>query len=52
MFSFQFLPQDPSKVLVVSADSKVRILQGNDVVRRYKGILLLFLSTTIMFYSE
>ncbi|KAG2297056.1 hypothetical protein Bca52824_043725 [Brassica carinata] len=33
------LPQDPSKVLVVSADSKVRILQGNDVVRRYKGIL-------------
>ncbi|KAF3513841.1 hypothetical protein F2Q69_00001273 [Brassica cretica] len=34
---FQFLPQDPSKVLVVSADSKVRILQGNDVVRRYKG---------------
>ncbi|CAN6806959.1 unnamed protein product [Brassica oleracea] len=34
---FQFLPQDPSKVLVVSADSKVRILQGSDVVRRYKG---------------
>ncbi|KAJ4911390.1 Transducin/WD40 repeat-like superfamily protein [Raphanus sativus] len=35
---FQFLPQDPSKVLVVSADSKVRILQGNDVVRKYKGV--------------
>ncbi|CDY47074.1 BnaA03g12240D [Brassica napus] len=34
---FQFLPQDPSKVFVVSADSKVRILQGSDVVRRYKG---------------
>ncbi|KAL0843884.1 hypothetical protein Bca101_017130 [Brassica carinata] len=34
---FQFLPQDPSKVLVVSADSKVRILQGNVVVRRCKG---------------
>ncbi|KAF8116832.1 hypothetical protein N665_0014s0093 [Sinapis alba] len=34
---FQFLPQDPSKVLVVSADSKVRILQSNDVVRRYIG---------------
>ncbi|CAH8384435.1 unnamed protein product [Eruca vesicaria subsp. sativa] len=35
---FQFLPKDPSKVLVVSADSKVRILQGNDVVRKYKGV--------------
>lgn len=35
---FQFLPQDQSKVLVVSADSKVRILQGNDVVRKYKGV--------------
>ncbi|CAH8389405.1 unnamed protein product [Eruca vesicaria subsp. sativa] len=34
--SFQFLHQDSTKVLVVSADSKVRILQGNDVVRRYK----------------
>ncbi|KAJ0246254.1 WD_REPEATS_REGION domain-containing protein [Hirschfeldia incana] len=35
---FQFLPQDLSKVLVISADSKVRILQGNDVVRKYKGV--------------
>ncbi|CAF1897166.1 BnaCnng59300D [Brassica napus] len=35
---FQFLPQDQSKVLVVSADSKVRILQGKDVVRKYKGV--------------
>ncbi|KAG2310491.1 hypothetical protein Bca52824_022048 [Brassica carinata] len=35
---FQFLPQDPRKVLVVSADSKVRVLQGNDVVRKYKGV--------------
>ncbi|VVB15828.1 unnamed protein product [Arabis nemorensis] len=35
---FQFLPQDPSKVLVVSADSKVRILQGNNVVRKHKGV--------------
>ncbi|KAG7534077.1 WD40 repeat [Arabidopsis thaliana x Arabidopsis arenosa] len=35
---FQFLPQDPSKVLVVSADSKVRIIQGNNVVRKYKGV--------------
>ncbi|ESQ43149.1 hypothetical protein EUTSA_v10012916mg [Eutrema salsugineum] len=35
---FQFLPQDPSKVLVVSADSKVRILQGNNVVKKYKGV--------------
>ncbi|KAH0849666.1 hypothetical protein HID58_096194 [Brassica napus] len=35
---FQFLPQDQSKVLVVSADSKVRILQGRDVVRNTKDV--------------
>ncbi|KAJ0261698.1 WD40 repeat-containing protein [Hirschfeldia incana] len=35
--SLQFLPQDPRKVLAVSADSKVRILQGNDVASRYKA---------------
>ncbi|CAH2070099.1 unnamed protein product [Thlaspi arvense] len=35
---FQFLPQDQSKVLVVSADSKVRVLQGNNVVKKYKGV--------------
>ncbi|CAN8244435.1 unnamed protein product [Cochlearia groenlandica] len=35
---FQFLPQDPSKVMVVSADSKVKILQGNNVVRKYKSV--------------
>ncbi|CAN8302039.1 unnamed protein product [Cochlearia groenlandica] len=37
---FQFLPQDPSKVLVVSADSKVRILQGNNVGNAYLCLFL------------
>ncbi|XP_010555742.1 PREDICTED: WD repeat-containing protein 44-like [Tarenaya hassleriana] len=35
---FKFLPRDPSKVLVVSADSQVRILQGNNVIGNYKGM--------------
>ncbi|XP_010445864.1 PREDICTED: WD repeat-containing protein 44-like [Camelina sativa] len=35
---FQYLPQEQNKVLVVSADSKVRILQGNNVIRKYKGV--------------
>ncbi|KAL6508290.1 hypothetical protein OROHE_021832 [Orobanche hederae] len=36
---FQFLPQDPTKVLVTCADSHVRIIDdGLNVVRKYKGL--------------
>ncbi|KAJ6760365.1 TRANSDUCIN/WD40 REPEAT-LIKE SUPERFAMILY PROTEIN [Salix purpurea] len=34
---FQFSPQDSSKVMVTCADSQVRILQGLDVIGKYKG---------------
>ncbi|XP_057950831.1 uncharacterized protein LOC131145653 [Malania oleifera] len=34
----QFLPQDPSKVMVTCADSQVRILCGNSVIGKYKGV--------------
>ncbi|XP_043720915.1 WD repeat-containing protein 44-like [Telopea speciosissima] len=34
---FQFSPSDPSKVMVTSADSQVRILHGVDVVCKFKG---------------
>ncbi|KAL9164351.1 hypothetical protein ABFS82_06G099200 [Erythranthe guttata] len=34
---FQFLPQDPSKILVNCADSKVRIIDGTNVVGKYKA---------------
>ncbi|XP_060203928.1 uncharacterized protein LOC132632112 isoform X2 [Lycium barbarum] len=34
---FQFLPQDPSKVMVTCADSHVRILDGINVIGKYKG---------------
>ncbi|XP_051142578.1 uncharacterized protein LOC127259343 [Andrographis paniculata] len=34
---FQFFPQDPSKVLVASADSQVRIIEGMNVICKYKG---------------
>ncbi|KAL3846152.1 hypothetical protein ACJIZ3_003555 [Penstemon smallii] len=36
--SFQFLQQDPSKVLVTCADSQVRIIDGSNVVGKYKGL--------------
>ncbi|KAI3471239.1 hypothetical protein Pfo_027902 [Paulownia fortunei] len=35
---FQFLPQDPSKILVTCADSKVRIVDGMNVIGKYKGL--------------
>ncbi|XP_073144719.1 uncharacterized protein [Henckelia pumila] len=35
---FQFLPQDPSKLLVTCADSQVRVLNGMDVIIKYKGL--------------
>ncbi|XP_073016842.1 uncharacterized protein [Primulina eburnea] len=35
---FQFLPQDPSKLLVTCADSQVRVLNGMDVMIKYKGL--------------
>ncbi|XP_052173197.1 uncharacterized protein LOC127788675 [Diospyros lotus] len=35
---FQFFPQDPSKLMVTCADSQVRILQGLNVVGKYKGL--------------
>ncbi|XP_022738205.1 WD repeat-containing protein 44 [Durio zibethinus] len=33
----QFLPQDSSKVMVTCADSQVRILQGLNVICKYRG---------------
>ncbi|KAL6005637.1 hypothetical protein ACLOJK_006207 [Asimina triloba] len=35
---FQFSPTDPQKLMVTTADSQVRILDGVDVVQKYKGI--------------
>ncbi|KAI8569828.1 hypothetical protein RHMOL_Rhmol02G0306800 [Rhododendron molle] len=34
---FQFSPSDPTKVLVTSADSQVRVLCGADVLLKFKG---------------
>lgn len=34
---FQFSPHDPSKILVTSADSKVKIISGVNVIGKYKG---------------
>ncbi|CAA0813037.1 Transducin/WD40 repeat-like superfamily protein [Striga hermonthica] len=34
---FQFLPQDPTKVLVTCADAHVRIIDGLNVIGKYKG---------------
>ncbi|XP_059298893.1 WD repeat-containing protein YMR102C-like [Lycium ferocissimum] len=35
---FQYLPQDPSKVIVTCADSLVRILSGINVIGKFKGL--------------
>lgn len=37
----QFLPQDPTKVLVTCADSQVRIIEGLNVIGKYKGTYLI-----------
>ncbi|XP_074590264.1 uncharacterized protein LOC141846164 [Curcuma longa] len=34
---FQFVPGNNSKVLVTSADSRVRVLDGDDLVHKFKG---------------
>uniref|UniRef100_A0A5B7C380 Uncharacterized protein n=1 Tax=Davidia involucrata TaxID=16924 RepID=A0A5B7C380_DAVIN len=36
--SFQFDPQDPSKLIVTCADSQVRILHGINVIGKYRGL--------------
>lgn len=50
----QFLPHDPTKILVTSADSHVRIVDGGlNVIEKYKGTylvepyLLAFISVNI-----
>ncbi|KAK4845540.1 hypothetical protein QYF36_006280 [Acer negundo] len=35
---FEYFPQDSSKVMVTCADSQVRILQGLNVIGKYKGL--------------
>ncbi|OVA14741.1 WD40 repeat [Macleaya cordata] len=35
---FQFSPSDPSKLMVTSADSQIRILDGVKVISKYKGL--------------
>ncbi|KAL9269890.1 WD repeat-containing protein [Drosera capensis] len=35
--AFQYLPQDPKKVMVTCADSRIRILHGTTVIGKYKG---------------
>lgn len=43
MFSYlQFCPSDPTKLMVSSADSQVRILHGIDVIGKVQGESLCF----------
>ncbi|KAK8553713.1 hypothetical protein V6N12_030697 [Hibiscus sabdariffa] len=34
---FQFCPTNPSQVLITSADSKIRIMEGSEVIYRFSG---------------
>ncbi|KAL5214070.1 hypothetical protein ABZP36_003222 [Zizania latifolia] len=36
--SFQFCPRNTSKLMVTSADSKIRILDGTNVIQNYSGL--------------
>ncbi|KAI3909255.1 hypothetical protein MKW92_051304 [Papaver armeniacum] len=36
--SFQFSPEDSHKIMITSADSKVRIFDGSSVIQKYKGL--------------
>ncbi|KAM7463645.1 hypothetical protein LguiA_031766 [Lonicera macranthoides] len=38
IIGFEFLPQDPTKVLVTCADQHVRIIHGVNVIGKYKGL--------------
>ncbi|XP_019168633.1 PREDICTED: uncharacterized WD repeat-containing protein C18H10.05-like [Ipomoea nil] len=35
---FQFCPDDTSKVMVTSADSQIRILNGSNIICKFKGV--------------
>ncbi|XWS59806.1 hypothetical protein CRYUN_Cryun08bG0153400 [Craigia yunnanensis] len=35
---FQFCPNNPSEVLVTSADSRIRILDGSEVIYKFRGL--------------
>ncbi|KAL8127776.1 hypothetical protein AgCh_014629 [Apium graveolens] len=35
---FQFFDQDPNKVMVTSADSQVKILQGMNIIGKFRGL--------------
>lgn len=35
---FEFCPSNPSKLMVTSADSKIRILDGTNVIQNYSGL--------------
>ncbi|XP_074285995.1 uncharacterized protein LOC141611366 [Silene latifolia] len=34
---FQFMPENPTEVLVTSADSRIRIFDGSDVLQKFRG---------------
>ncbi|XP_020188897.1 uncharacterized protein [Aegilops tauschii subsp. strangulata] len=36
--NFQFCPNNPSKLMVTSADSKIRMLDGTNVIQNYSGL--------------
>lgn len=38
-FHLQFLNNDSQRMMITSEDSKIRILDGFEVVQKYKGII-------------
>lgn len=44
----QFAPGSSSEVLITSADSRVRVVDGADLVHKFKGRKVLYLLSSLM----
>ncbi|XP_047341046.1 WD repeat-containing protein 44-like [Impatiens glandulifera] len=49
---FEFSPDDPNKLLVTSADSQVRLINGHDVMYKFKSSRVLGSQVTASFTSD
>lgn len=49
-FTLQFSPSDPSKLVVTSADSLVRVISGLDVICKFRGWFLFLHLNSYLFF--
>lgn len=49
--NLQFSQDDSHKVMISSEDSKIRIFDGVDIVRKFKGKVLYILPSAVLCYN-